>query len=114
MMETVSLETLRVLTEISPEALRALGEVPPETLRALRGVPPQALQALQAPAGELTPEVAENGWTGDGDGELPSAIDHVIELMSRSPVNVVGSFGQYLSKGQNWTNIYIDSGGGGV
>jgi DNA-binding transcriptional ArsR family regulator len=113
-MEVVHLEALRALAEVPPEVLRVLAKVPVEVLRALCDIPPQAFRAMGASAGEAPTEATESGWTGTGAGELRPAIDHAIEVMNRSPFNVVGSLGQYLPKGQGWANIYIDSGGGGV
>lgn len=113
-METLSLDTLRILAEVPPDVLRALGEVPVEVLRALRDVPPAALKVVQPEEWGRRSEPSGVGWSGEGSDELTLAIDHVDEVMKRTDVNVVGAFGKYRPNGQGWWNVYIDSGGGGV
>jgi DNA-binding transcriptional ArsR family regulator len=122
-METVNLETLQALGEVSPEVLRALAGVPVEALRALREVPVEALRGLQPEdRGEerKDPVFRPNAGADAAAEELKLLLNRVDEAMKRADVNVVMTFGKWRdpkdpqNRRWSWWNGWIDSGGGGI
>lgn len=118
-METVNLETLQALAEVSPEVLRALAGVPVEALCALRKIPVEALRGLGTEGREepRKEQVFQSDATGDSPTEeLKLLLNRVDEVMKRVDANIVMCFGKFrnLKTNQGWWNGWIDSGGGGV
>src|SRR5436309_8648865 len=122
-METVNLETLQALGEVSPEVLRALAGVPVEALRALQEIPVEALKGLRPVRREGPadgPEPISGECANAAAAELQQSLKRVDELMKRAGVAVVMTFGKWRdpkdpqNRSWSWWNGWIDSGGGGV
>ena len=118
-METVNLETLQALGEVSPEVLRALASVPVEALHALREMPVEALRRLGTEGREepRKEQVFQSDATGDSPAEeLKLLLNRVDEAMKRVDANIVMCFGKFrnFTTNQGWWNGWIDSGGGGI